>query len=92
VSWTGDVDAIANVNAARTVIVMQGDRTIMANFKEARPVNWLLIGFVVAGLVAGLVVFLVRRRRLGQTLKHGRKPARSSRKSDRRRGRAKKQR
>ena len=32
VNWTGDVDTIANVNAATTTITMNGDYTITANF------------------------------------------------------------
>jgi len=32
VNWTGDVGAIANVNAASTTITMNGDSTITANF------------------------------------------------------------
>jgi len=32
VEWTGDVDTIANVNAAATTITMQGDYKINANF------------------------------------------------------------
>jgi len=37
VNWTGDVDTIADVNAAATNITMQGNYTITANFE--RPVN-----------------------------------------------------
>ena len=36
VNWTGDVDTIANVNAASTTITMNGDYSITANF-EAIP-------------------------------------------------------
>ena len=32
VNWTGDVDTIANVNAAITTITMDGDYSILANF------------------------------------------------------------
>jgi len=32
VNWTGDVDTIANVNAAITTITMNGDYSILANF------------------------------------------------------------
>jgi hypothetical protein len=32
VSWTGDVDAIDNINAATTIITMNGDYSILANF------------------------------------------------------------
>jgi hypothetical protein len=65
VSWTGDVDTIANVNAASTTITMQGDYTIMADFDQIQqPINWPLIGGIVAAVVAaGLVVFFLRGRR-----------------------------
>jgi len=33
VNWTGDVDTIANVNAASTTITMNGDYSITANFE-----------------------------------------------------------
>ena len=62
VNWTGDVDIIANVNAAETTITMNGDYSITANF-TAR-VNWALIGGIIAAVVvAGLVIFFARRRR-----------------------------
>lgn len=34
INWTGDVDTIANVNAAATTITMNGDYSITANFEE----------------------------------------------------------
>jgi len=34
VNWSGDVDTIANVNAASTTITMDGDYAITANFEE----------------------------------------------------------
>jgi len=63
VNWSGDVDTIADVNAAATTITMQGNYTITANFE--RPVNRTLIGGIVTPVVvAGLVVlFMLRRRR-----------------------------
>jgi len=41
VCWSGDVGTIANVNAAYTTIIMNGDYSITANFeeKEPRPVS-----------------------------------------------------
>lgn len=36
VAWTGDVGTIGNVEAAATSIVMNGDYSIMANFKSVR--------------------------------------------------------
>jgi len=72
VNWTGDVDTIANVNAATTIIPMHGDYTITANFGA----NWPLIGGIIAAVVAvGLVIFFVRRRRAARTKKQGRRRA-----------------
>jgi len=63
VNWSGDVDTIADVNAAATNITMQGNYTITANFK--RPVNRALIGGIVAAVVVAgsVVLFMLRRRR-----------------------------
>ena len=62
VNWTGDVGAVANVNAAQTVITMNDEYSITANFE--RRINWVLIGGVAGALViAGLVVFFVRRNK-----------------------------
>ncbi len=73
VNWSGDVDTIANVNAATTVITMHGDYAITANF----AVNWLLIGGIIAAVVvaAGLAIFFVRRRRAARTERQGRRRA-----------------
>ena len=61
-NWTGDVDTIANVNAATTTITMNADYSITANF-EAR-VNWALLGGIIAAVVvAGLAIFFLLRRR-----------------------------
>jgi hypothetical protein len=63
VNWSGDVDTIADVNAAATNITMYGNYTITANFE--RPVNNALIGGVVAAVVAAgsVALFLLRRKR-----------------------------
>ena len=65
VIWTGDVDTIAGVNAAATNITMDGDYSIMASFEEIpSPINWPLIGGIIAAAIAvGLGIFFVRRRR-----------------------------
>jgi len=70
VNWTGDVDTIADVNAAATNITMYGDYSITANFKRLVLVNWPLIGGIIAAVVmVGLVIFFLlrRRRRAAQT-------------------------
>jgi LPXTG-motif cell wall-anchored protein len=72
VNWAGDVDTIANVRAATTVITMHGNYAITANF----AVNWLLIGgIIVAVVAAGLAIFFVRRRRAARTERQGRRRA-----------------
>jgi hypothetical protein len=61
VNWSGDVDTIADVNAAATNITMYGNYTITANFK--RPVNSdLITGVVAAVVIAGSVVLFMLRR------------------------------
>jgi alpha-tubulin suppressor-like RCC1 family protein len=63
VNWAGDIDTVANVDAATTVITMHGDYSITANFEAW--VNWALIGGIIGAVVAvGLVIFFVRRRRV----------------------------
>jgi len=63
VNWTGDVGAIAHVDAASTSITMNGDYSITANFEEKPSINWPLIaGIIGAVVVVGLVIFFVRRR------------------------------
>ncbi len=42
VGWTGDVETVADVNAASTTIVMQGSYAITAEFEEIRPVEYAL--------------------------------------------------
>jgi alpha-tubulin suppressor-like RCC1 family protein len=64
VNWTGDVDTIANVNAAQTTIAINDNYSITANFEEKPPINWALIGGIIAVVVAGgLAIFFVRRKR-----------------------------
>ena len=77
VNWTGDVDTIANANAATTVITMHGDYAITANFAR----NWPLIGRVAAAVVvaAGLAIFFIRRRRAAQTKKRKKRTTRKKR-------------
>ncbi|MFC1927785.1 hypothetical protein ACFLW7_04325 [Chloroflexota bacterium] len=63
VNWTGDVGAIANVDAASTTITMNDAYSITANFEEKPSTNWPLIGGIIgAVVVVGLVIFFVRRR------------------------------
>jgi hypothetical protein len=71
VRWIGDMDTIANVNAGTTVITMEGDYQIAANF----PINWPLIGGITAAevVIVWLAVFLVRRRRAARTRRQGRR-------------------
>jgi hypothetical protein len=53
VKWTGDVDTIADVNAARTTIAMNGAYSITANFESLHPepVALLLVSSTEGGSV-----------------------------------------
>jgi hypothetical protein len=53
VRWTGDVDSIADVNAARTTIIMNGSYSITANFEslQPEPVALLLVASTEGGSV-----------------------------------------
>jgi hypothetical protein len=62
VNWTGDVDTVADVNAARTSITMQGDYSVTANF-EREVSEASILGIAAAVIVVGLVVFFLLRRR-----------------------------
>ena len=42
VSWTGDVNTIASINAASTTITMNGDYSVTANFELIPPVRYSL--------------------------------------------------
>lgn len=69
VNWTGDVDTIADVNAGTTIITMDGDYSITANFEEIPPAsfNWPLIGGIIAAVIlAGLVIFFLSNRGTAQ--------------------------
>jgi hypothetical protein len=64
VKWTGDAGTIANVGARQTTITMDGNYSVMASFEENPPVNWALIGGIIAALaVVGVAIFLVLRKR-----------------------------
>ena len=69
VSWTGHVDTIGDVKAASTTITMQGHCSIIADFDRIPlPINWPLIGGIIAAVVAvGLGIFFFRRGRVAQT-------------------------
>jgi hypothetical protein len=75
VNWTGEVGTIADANAASTNITMDGCYSIMANFEKIPPppINWLLIGGIIAAVVVvGLVLFYFLRTKKAQGSK-GRK-------------------
>ncbi len=44
VNWTGDVDTIANVNAASTTITMQGNYEITASFEQTLSITFAIAG------------------------------------------------
>jgi uncharacterized repeat protein (TIGR02543 family) len=63
INWTGNVDAIADVNASTTTITIDDDYSITANFAGKPSINWPLIAVIIgAVVVVGLVIFFVRRR------------------------------
>jgi len=53
VNWTGDVDTIADVNAAETLITMDGSYSIIANFESlhAEPLVQLTVSSTAGGSV-----------------------------------------
>jgi hypothetical protein len=80
VGWTGDTDTVADVDAGRTTIVINDTYSITANFEEGRPANWALIGGIAGGVViAGLVTFLLRRKKGVQKRRRGKKNSRTKR-------------
>jgi hypothetical protein len=64
VNWAGDTDTLS-CQCHSTTILMNGDYAITANFERipSPPINWPLIGGVIAAVVAGLVIFFVRKKR-----------------------------
>jgi hypothetical protein len=62
VNWTGDVDTIADVNAAKTSITMQGNYSITANF-EREVSEAAILGIAAVVIMVGLVVFFVLKHR-----------------------------
>jgi hypothetical protein len=49
VSWSGDVDTIANINAPTTTITMKGDYSVIANFEQIPPEQFVLTTSSTAG-------------------------------------------
>jgi hypothetical protein len=49
VNWSGDVDAIANINAPTTTITMRGDYSATANFEQIPPEQFVLTTSSTAG-------------------------------------------
>ena len=49
VDWTGDVGTVDNVHASETIITMNGNYSIMANFEIPPPVRYSLNIFSTAG-------------------------------------------
>jgi hypothetical protein len=41
-NWSGDVDTVADVNAASTTITMNGSYEITANFEEIPPITFAI--------------------------------------------------
>ena len=49
VKWTGDVGTVDNVHASETIITVNGNYSIMANFEVPPPVQYRLAIFATAG-------------------------------------------
>jgi hypothetical protein len=49
VRWTGDVGTVDNVHASETIITVNGNYSIMANFEVPPPVQYSLTIFATAG-------------------------------------------
>jgi len=58
------VDIIACVTTGATTIMMEGDYSMRLTLKRFRPINWPLIGGIIAAVVAAAlpIFFLLRRR------------------------------
>jgi hypothetical protein len=65
-NWTGDVSTVGDISAASTSISMRSDYSITANFEETHVVEWVLIGVIIVLVIAALVIFFVRKRRLAK--------------------------
>ena len=58
-SWSGGV---SNPDSATTTVLIDGDKTIIANFSQAKP--WgMIIGIIAAALGAGLGTLFATRRK-----------------------------
>jgi uncharacterized repeat protein (TIGR02543 family) len=70
VNWTGNVSTVGNTSATSTNITLHDDYSITANFTAdfgGIPLrDWALIGVLIALVIAALVVFFVRKRRLAR--------------------------
>ena len=64
VNWTGDVGAIFNVNAATTIITMNDNHSITANFEKNPPILLITVGIIA---VVALAIFFFRERRTTRT-------------------------
>ena len=63
-NWTGDVDSVDNVNADGTSITMNDNYSITANFEKKPQVNWAILGGIIAAIVvAGVVIYFMRKKR-----------------------------
>jgi len=57
--WTGDVNTVANVNAATTTITMDADKSVIAVFSEVGAPGVALPGGLSTGAIIGIVVGVV---------------------------------
>jgi hypothetical protein len=59
-SWTGDV---AYPDSATTVVAIESDKTVAANFSKVMSVWWLIGGILTGVIIIGEIVWLAIRRR-----------------------------
>jgi len=61
-SWTGDV---ADPYSATTVLIIDSDKIVIANFSKVKPSWWLIGGIIAAIIVIGVTIWLAIRTRVG---------------------------
>ncbi len=58
--WVGDV---ADLDLATTVVTINSDKTVTANFSQSKPDWWLVGGTPIGLIIIGVIIWLAVRRR-----------------------------
>ena len=58
--WTGDVTEPA---MATTMVTIDSNKTVIANFSQVKPIWWLIGGIIAGVVIIGVIVWLVVRSR-----------------------------